>query len=129
MQQGVLFALGAVVLAIAAISFGWLLYERMQLDTSEVVIEQAHLEAWDQRMMSMDAAASIDLWNYLSRPLPEDRRLPKFEMHRAEARVIHIKMGIAGGAAAIALGLMLAAIVFKPRVARPAKRRKQPATA
>jgi len=124
LQQGIMFSIGLALVAVAVAAVAWLGYERTKLDTKEIVVSQEHLDAWDEQVMNMDAAVSLDFWNQvLSKPLPEERQAPQFEKNRAAARVIYIKMGIAGGVAILGLGLIGASVLLKPQ---PTKRRKSP---
>ena len=126
-QQGVLFSLGLVLCAASLGFIGWLIYQRLQLDTEEIVIEQERLDAWDAEIMGLEAAATLDGWNrFLNRPLPEERRLPQFEVNRAAARVIVWKMVIAGVVALVGLCLMGASTMLKPGPATKQKTTKSP---
>ena len=126
-QQGVMFSIGLILLTGSLGMIGWLIYQRMQLDTEEIVIEQAQLDAWDEEIMALEAAATLDGWNQvLSKPLSEQRTLPPFEVNRAEARAIYWKIGLFGVIAVVGIGLMVASNLFKPRASPPRKARKRP---
>ena len=129
-QQGVLFSVGLVLLAGALVAIALFGYQRMQLNTEEIVVRQEYLDAWDAQIMGLDAEATLDGWNkYLNQPLPENRRPPPFEVDRAEARSLMWKMAIAAGFGVVGAGLMIVSTTLKPRPSSVKRRPKKPAPA
>ena len=69
----------------------------------------------DEHMMSMPADESLETWNRLLRhPLRDTRDTPPFEVDRAAARAIYVKMGIAGIIALVGLVAVAGALLFSP---------------
>ena len=121
-QQGVLFSIGLVLVTGALGMSGWLIYQRMQLDTQEYVIEQEVIDANHEQLMALEAFGALEAWNrVLSQPLPETRPLPQSEVNRAAARVILWKLAAAGVTAVVGLCLIGASAMLKPA---PKSRRK-----
>ena len=118
---------GLVVLATASLTMAWLVFQRLQLDTSEFVRDQEYLDFQDQKVMAMDAADLLEAWNvHLNKPIPETRTLlPRSEVDRAAARVVYVKMAVAGGFMALGLALMVATLCLKPQPAKKPRPRKQ----
>ncbi len=113
--QGVLFAIGLVVLTASLGITAWWGYKLSLLETDEFIVPEDHLAAWDQQMMDLPAERTLDVWNQLLRhPLPEDRRPPDFEVHRSEAESLYLKMGIAGIVAVIGIALAALPILVPP---------------
>ncbi len=126
-QQGILFSIGLVLVTGALGMMGWLIYQRMQLDTQEYVIEQEVIDANHEQIMALEAFGALEGWNrVLSHPLPETRPLPKSEVNRAAARVILWKLAVAGATVFIGLCLIGASALLKPSTAARRKIAKRP---
>lgn len=121
-QKGVLFSIGLVLLAGGLIYGGFLIYQRMQLDTEEIVIRDDQWDALDTGVQSLSPERTLEVWQQFNMPLPEERRPPRFEIHREAARAVYIKLAISGTVALLGLALMGAGLAIKPPA--PVRRRR-----
>lgn len=123
-QQGVLFSIGLVLIAGCLVTLAVLGYQCLQLDTDKIVLPEKDVALQNQRIMEMEAAQLLDIWQRdLSPPLPEQRRLPPFEVHRAIARGLYTWMAVAGVVGVVGVVFACAGLFLRPK---PGKRKRGP---
>jgi hypothetical protein len=122
--QGVLFALGGVLVLVAGVILGMTAFQRQQLRTDKPRIIPESMDVYLAEIDTNTPLQNFEVWQTEILQEGLQRQPPEYVLHRQVARVLRWIMIIAGTGGAIGLGMIIAAFVLRPRGAGAARPKK-----
>jgi hypothetical protein len=126
-QQGAMFTSGLCLLLVGLIAL-FMLYQRFRkIETAKPAMNSPMLAQFAREAERADPANTLALWDLLRTSPLEERPLQIWEANRKVANKYTLYMSIAGGVAAIGLGLAIAGPLMRPTPRKPqAKKSREP---